>query len=57
MNRDTHNSARVFDLAAPVTIVKPAYQGRFQSMMVIVATIMPDEFFNIYDKTGPSMSN
>jgi hypothetical protein len=22
-----------------------------------VATIMPDEFFNIYDKTGPSMTN
>jgi hypothetical protein len=22
-----------------------------------VATIMPDEFFNIYDKTGPGMSN
>jgi hypothetical protein len=22
-----------------------------------VATIMPDEFFNMYDKTGPGMSN
>ena len=22
-----------------------------------VATIMPDEFFNVYDKTGPGMSN
>ena len=22
-----------------------------------IATIMPDEFFNIYDKTGPGMSN
>lgn len=22
-----------------------------------VATIMTDEFFNIYDKTGPGMSN
>ena len=22
-----------------------------------VATIIPDEFFNIYDKTGPGMSN
>jgi hypothetical protein len=22
-----------------------------------VATIMPDEFFNIYDKSGPGMSN
>jgi hypothetical protein len=22
-----------------------------------VATIMPDEFFNMYDKTGPGMMN
>ena len=22
-----------------------------------VATIMPDEFFNVYDKTGPGMTN
>ena len=22
-----------------------------------VATIMPDEFFNMYDKTGPGMTN
>jgi hypothetical protein len=22
-----------------------------------VATIMPDEFFNVYDKAGPGMSN
>lgn len=22
-----------------------------------LATIMPDEFFNIYDETGPGMSN
>jgi hypothetical protein len=35
MNRDTLYSIGVFDLATPVTIVKPASQGRFQSMMVI----------------------
>ena len=35
MNRDTLYSAGVFDLTTPVTIVKPASQGRFQSMMVI----------------------
>jgi hypothetical protein len=22
-----------------------------------VATVMPDEFFNVYDKTGPGMTN
>jgi hypothetical protein len=22
-----------------------------------LATIMPDEFFNVYDKTGPGMTN
>jgi hypothetical protein len=22
-----------------------------------IATIMPDEFFNVYDKTGPGYSN
>ncbi|MDG2012600.1 MAG: DUF1214 domain-containing protein [Pirellulaceae bacterium] len=36
MNRDTLYSAGVFDLdAAPVTIVKPDSEGRFQSMLVI----------------------
>ncbi len=35
MNRDTLYSVGVFDLTTPVTIVKPASQGRFQSMMVI----------------------
>jgi hypothetical protein len=35
MNRDTIYSAGVFDLTDPVTIVKPASGGRFQSMMVI----------------------
>jgi hypothetical protein len=35
MNRDTLYSAGVFDLTDPVTLVKPASQGRFQSMMVI----------------------
>jgi len=35
MNRDTLYSMGVFDLTAPVTIVKPASHGRFQSMMVI----------------------
>ena len=35
MNRDTLYSMGVFDLTTPVTIAKPASQGRFQSMMVI----------------------
>lgn len=35
MNRDTLYSAGVFDLVAPVTIMKPDSNGRFQSMMVI----------------------
>jgi hypothetical protein len=35
MNRDTLYSAGVFDLAEPVTIVKPDSGGRFQSMMLI----------------------
>ncbi len=35
MNRDTLYSAGVFDLNAPVTIIKPDSAGRFQSMMVI----------------------
>lgn len=35
MNRDTLYSAGVFDLSAPVTIVKPETGGRFQSMLVI----------------------
>jgi hypothetical protein len=35
MNRDTLYSVGVFDLTTPVTIVKPASQGRFQSMLVI----------------------
>jgi hypothetical protein len=35
MNRDTLYSVGVFDLSEPVTIIKPAPQGRFQSMMVI----------------------
>ena len=35
MNRDTLYSVGVFDLTAPVTIIKPDSQGRFQSMMVI----------------------
>lgn len=35
MNRDTIYSMGVFDLSAPVTIVKPDSEGRFQSMMVI----------------------
>lgn len=35
MNRDTLYSAGVFDLTTPVTIIKPASDGRFQSMMVI----------------------
>jgi hypothetical protein len=35
MNRDTLYSVGVFDLTTPVTLVKPASQGRFQSMMVI----------------------
>lgn len=35
MNRDTLYSFGVFDLTTPVTIVKPASQGRFQSMLVI----------------------
>jgi hypothetical protein len=35
MNRDTLYSVGVFDLAAPVTVIKPDSEGRFQSMMVI----------------------
>jgi len=35
MNRDTLYSLGVFDLSSPVTIVKPASPGRFQSMLVI----------------------
>ncbi len=36
MNRDTLYSFGIFDLAAaPVTIVKPSSQGRFQSMLII----------------------
>ena len=35
MNRDTLYSAGVFDLTAPVTIVKPDPGKRFQSMLVI----------------------
>ena len=35
MNRDTLYSVGVFDLTAPVTIIKPDSEGRFQSMMVI----------------------
>jgi hypothetical protein len=35
MNRDTLYSAGVFDLTAPVTIIKPDPGKRFQSMMVI----------------------
>jgi hypothetical protein len=35
MNLDTLYSVGVFDLAEPVTIVKPVAGGRFQSMMVI----------------------
>jgi hypothetical protein len=35
MNRDTLYSVGIFDLATPVTIVKPSPEGRFQSMMVI----------------------
>ena len=36
MNRDTLYSFGIFDLAAaPVTIVKPDSQGRFQSMLII----------------------
>jgi hypothetical protein len=35
MNLDTLYSVGVFDLATPVTIVKPDSEGRFQSMMVI----------------------
>ena len=35
MNRDTLYSMGVFDLTTPVTIVKPASQGRFQSMMIV----------------------
>jgi len=35
MNRDTLYSIGIFDLTTPVTIAKPASQGRFQSMLVI----------------------
>jgi hypothetical protein len=35
MNRDTPYSAAIFDLTAPVTIVKPDTKGRFQSILVI----------------------
>jgi hypothetical protein len=35
LNRDTPYSAGVFDLASPVTIVKPDTGKRFQSMVVI----------------------
>jgi hypothetical protein len=35
MNRDTLYSVGVFDLTAPVSIIKPNSAGRFQSMMVI----------------------
>jgi hypothetical protein len=35
MNRDTIYSVGVFDLSEPVTVVKPDFGGRFQSMMVI----------------------
>lgn len=35
MNRDTLYSFGVFDLTAPVTLIKPTSAGRFQSMMVI----------------------
>jgi len=35
MNRDTLYSIGVFDLSTPVTMVKPASPGRFQSMLVI----------------------
>lgn len=35
MNRDTLYSVGVFDLTQPITIIKPASGGRFQSMAVI----------------------
>ena len=35
MNRDTLYSIGVFDLAEPLTIVKPETGGRFQSMLVV----------------------
>jgi hypothetical protein len=35
MNRDTLYSAIILDLAEPATIIKPATNGRFQSMLVI----------------------
>jgi len=35
MNRDTLYSVAVFDLTEPVTVIKPAPEGRFQSLMVI----------------------
>ncbi len=35
MNRDTLYSAGIFDFTEPVTVVKPASGGRFQSMLVI----------------------
>ena len=35
MNLDTLYSLGVFDLTTPITIVKPAAQGRFQSMLVV----------------------
>jgi hypothetical protein len=35
MNRDTLYSVGIFDLTEPVTIVKPASDGRYQSMMVL----------------------
>lgn len=35
MNRDTLYSIGVFDLTSPLTVVKPASEGRFQSMLVV----------------------
>jgi hypothetical protein len=35
MNRDTPYSVAIFDLATPVTLVKPDTGGRFQSILVI----------------------
>ena len=35
MNRDTLYSIGVFDLATPVTIIKPESKGRFQSLLIV----------------------
>ena len=37
--------------------VKTLEQDLVEVPVTGVATIMPDEFFNVYDKTGPGMSN